>query len=248
MNIKKLFGKKEEIPSCSAVIVAAGSSQRMCSDKIMGSLAGLPVLVRTLLAFQNSDFVDEIIVVTRMDKIEAAAQLCQKYGISKASRVVCGGSSRMESALAGVSETRRGAKLIAIHDGARPLVTQDLIKRTVYAAQEYLSAVPVVKCSDTLKTVDGRGVIVGSVDRDSTMRVQTPQIFDADLIKAALTKAVTDGLSFTDDCSAMEIMGVKTHAVEGEEDNIKLTNPRDMKLATAILRDRGDYYEDWTRL
>ncbi|MBS1418932.1 MAG: 2-C-methyl-D-erythritol 4-phosphate cytidylyltransferase [Oscillospiraceae bacterium] len=240
MNIKRLFKKEEKAPRCSAVIVAAGSAQRMGSDKINAALGGIPVLVRTLRAFQESELVDEIIVVTRMDKIQHTAELCKKYGIEKASRVVCGGSTRAESALAGVSEVRRGTRLIAIHDGARPLVTQAVISRTVRAAAEHFSAVPVVKSTDTLKIVDDKGMILSGADRESTVRVQTPQVFDADLIKGALTRAVTEKLPFTDDCSAMELMGIKTYTVPGDEDNIKLTTPRDRVLAEAILKDRGD--------
>lgn len=240
MGLSKLFKKKDETPHCSAVIVAAGSSKRMGSDKIMANLGGMPVLARTLMAFQNSGLVDEIIVVTRMDRIEEIAQACKQYQISKVAKVVCGGATRMESALAGVSEINPKAKLVAIHDGARPLVTDLIIKRTVYAARDFLSAVPVLKNTDTLKKIDEEGIIVEPVDRETVVRVQTPQVFSAELIKGALTKAVTDNLPLTDDCSAMEMMGVKTHTVTGDEDNIKLTTPRDFFIAEAILRNRGE--------
>lgn len=235
------FKKKntDEPPRCSAVIVAAGSSRRMGHDKIMGALGGIPVLVRTLRAFEESEYVDEIILVTRPEMIEHGAMLCDKYGISKVSKVICGGETRTQSALAGVSEVRRGAKLIAIHDGARPFVSAQLIKRVVYAARDNYSAVPVIKCTDTMKVVDGQGVICGSVDREHLVRIQTPQVFEASFIKGALTKAVKDGLALTDDCSAMDMMGIKTVAVEGEESNIKLTTPSDMAAAEAILKKQG---------
>ena len=208
----------------------------------------MPVLARTLLVFQNCDAVDEIIVVTRMEKVTEVAALCKKYGISKASKVVRGGKTRMESVLAGVSEVKSGARLIAIHDGARPLITEELIKSTVLAADEYMAAAPAIRSTDTLKAVDENGVVTGTVDRERTLRIQTPQIFNADLIKGALTKAVSDGLTLTDDCAAIEIMGVRTHTVPGDEDNIKLTTPRDMEFAEVILRSRGDYSADRTRL
>ena len=146
----------------------------------------------------------------------------------------------MESALAGVSEVKSGAELIAIHDGARPLVTQEVIERTVLAAKANLAAAPAVISTDTLKAVDENGFISGTVDRETVLRVQTPQIFHADVIKGALSKAVKDGLSLTDDCSAVEIMGIRTKIVEGDIENIKLTSPADVHLAAAILRDRGD--------
>lgn len=244
MNIRKLLRKKEVTPSCSAVIVAAGSSQRMGGDKIMASLGGLPVLVHTLMAFQRAALVDEIVVVTRMEKLTQVADLCKKYGIDKVSKIISGGATRTESALAGVSEVKSRAKLIAIHDGARPLVTETLINRTVYAADDHLAAVPVIKSSDTLKLVDEDGFICGTVDRGQAVRVQTPQVFDAALIKGALTRAVKEKLALTDDGSAMELLKVKTYTVPGEEDNIKLTTPRDMVAAEAILHDRGESYAD----
>ncbi len=248
MKLKQLFKKTEQRNTCSAVIVAAGSAQRMGADKLMMELGCMPVLARTLLAFQNCGEVDEIIVVTRMEKVEEVASLCKKYGITKVGKVIRGGKTRAESSLAGVSEVRSGARLIAIHDGARPFVTEGLIRRTIEAAALYMSAAPVIRSTDTLKALDENGLVTGTVDRERTVRVQTPQIFNADLIKGALTKAVSDGLTLTDDCSAIEIMGVKTHTVDGDEDNIKLTTPRDIQLGELILKTRGDYSEDRTRL
>ena len=241
MDLKAIFKKKEKFPKCSAVILAAGSSQRMGKDKTFMELGSVPVLVRTLQAFDKSEHVDEIIVVTRVDRIEDTATICHGYGISKLKMVIGGGATRMESALAGVSACAKDAKLIAIHDGARPFVTQDLISRTVYAAEKYISAVPVIPSTDTLKIVDENGVVTGTPDRSKVFRVQTPQIFHAEMIKGALTKAATEHLSITDDCSAMDMMGVKTHVVEGDPDNIKLTTPNDIIVAEAILRDRGEF-------
>lgn len=236
--------KKEETPHCSAVIVAAGSSQRMGSDKLLHNLGIMPVLARTLLVFQDCELVDEIVVVTRMEKLEEVAELCKKYRIEKASKVICGGATRMESALAGVSEVKKKAKLIAIHDGARPLVSVELIENTVRAAAKYKAAVPAIKSVDTLKLAEEGETVTGSLDRELVLRVQTPQVFDADLIKGALTFAAEKKLPLTDDCSAVEQMGVKARIVPGEEDNIKLTTPRDMLFAAAILKDRGEYLAD----
>ena len=237
---EKLF-RSDRKPVCSAVIVAAGSSQRMGTDKIMMKLGAMPVLARTVLAFENNEYVDEIIIVTKTEKLEEIADLCHKNGLHKVRQVVSGGATRMESALAGVSAARHGADLIAIHDGARPLVSQELITRTILAAQKYRSAVPAIPSTDTLKTVDEKGLIVGTVDRASTVRVQTPQVFDADLIKGALTEAVEEGLTLTDDCSAMDRMGVRTFVVEGDVDNIKITTPNDLVAARAIIESRGDW-------
>ena len=236
--------KKEETSHCSAVVVAAGSSQRMGSDKLLHNLGIMPVLARTLLVFQDCELVDEIVVVTRMEKLEEVAELCKRYRIEKASKVICGGATRMESALDGVSEVKKKAKLIAIHDGARPLVSVELIENTVRAAAKYKAAVPAIKSVDTLKLAEDGDTVTGSLDRELVLRVQTPQVFDADLIKGALTFAAEKKLPLTDDCSAVELMGVKARIVPGEEDNIKLTTPRDMLFAAAILKDRGEYLAD----
>lgn len=240
MKLKKLFRRKQKDPHCSVVVVAAGSSERMGGDKMLMTLGAKPVIIRTLMAFQKSPMVDDIVVVTKMEKITAIADMIKLYDITKVTQVISGGATRVESSLAGVSAVRRGAKLIAIHDGARPLVSQELIERVVKEANEHISAVPVLPSTDTLKRVDSRGVIVEGVDRASVFRVQTPQVFDADIIKGALTKAVEKRLPITDDCSAVDMMGFSTYTVEGDAGNIKLTLPEDMVLAEAILKSRGE--------
>lgn len=241
LDLFKSNKKPKAEPHCSAVIVAAGSSERMGSDKLMMNLGEIPVLARTLKAFQDSPLVDEIVVVTRIEKLQEIADLCKSHGIEKISKVIAGGKTRTESALAGVSEVGKSAKLIAIHDGARPLVTQDLILRTVYAAAENMAAAPALRSTDTLKAVDAEGRILGTVDRESTVRIQTPQVFRADMIKGALTRAVEKNLTLTDDCAAAEMMGIRTMTVQGDEENIKITTPKDMLIAAAILKERGEY-------
>ena len=231
-------------PYCAAVVLAAGSSTRMGSDKILGRLGELPVLARTLKPFQASDCVREIIVVTTGEKLQEVTELCREYNIGKVSKVVTGGKTRAESALTGVSEVSSRADLIAIHDGARPLVTEALIQRVVEAADQKYAAVPAIPSTDTLKSVGENGIILGTVDRESTWRIQTPQVFQADLIKAELTKAMKQGVPLTDDGSAMSLLGYDTYVVEGEEENIKLTKPLDLLLAEAILRDRREHRAD----
>jgi len=243
----KLSGA-DRIPACAAVVLAAGSSQRMGNDKILARLEELPVLARTLRPFQNSPCISEIVVVTTAEKLQEVTELCREYNIGKVSKVVTGGKTRAESALTGVSEVSGRAELIAIHDGARPLVTEELIARTVELAAKKNAAVPAIRSTDTLKTAGEDGAILGSVDRNLTWRIQTPQVFKAELIKGALTKAMKLGLPLTDDSSAMDVLGVTTYIVEGDEENIKLTRPLDLLLASAILRDRRERNADRTGL
>lgn len=236
-KLTKIIRKVKKRPSCSAVIVAAGSSVRAGQDKLFSDLNGMPVLARTLMVFEDCECIDEIVLVTREDKIVEVAQLCRSYGISKATKVICGGETRLHSALAGISETNPEAACIAIHDGARPLVTEELVEKVVHAAVLHKAAVPYLPVKDTLKSRE-EDKIVGTLPRENTITVQTPQVFHADLIKVALTSAVKSGMSVTDDSSAVESLGAQVHLVTGDEANIKLTTPIDFVLAEALLEAR----------
>ena len=238
-KLKKLF-RKDSRKNCSVVIVAAGSSERTGKDKILLELGGEPVISRTIRAFQNSEFIDEIIVVTRTEDISFISDICNEKGYTKVKSVIEGGADRTQSSLAGVSAVSSKAELIAIHDGARPFVTDRIIKDAVAAAGQYLAAVPAVRSVDTVRIIDEDGVIIVCPDRNYVASIQTPQVFHADIIKGALSSAVTKELSLTDDSSAAERMGVKVHTVEGDVDNIKLTVPDDFVKAAAILKSRGE--------
>ena len=233
--------KKEEKPlTCGAVVLGAGSAQRMGFDKMTVMLDRQPVLVRAVNAFQLSPLIEEIVVVTKTDRIEEIADLCRQYNLTKVSAVVCGGKTRTESALAGVMALKKDCRLTAIHDGARPLVSQALIEACIRKASIQYAAIPVVRSTDTLRGIDEKGALTGIYDRDKIVRVQTPQVFQTELVKGALSDAVQKGLTFTDDATAVERLGMKIQAVEGEEDNLKLTTPQDLVIAQGILERRKE--------
>ena len=220
---------------CGAVIVAAGSASRMGGiDKVMAQLGGKPMIQRTVERFQNCDAVSEIVVVTRADLIQPIAGLCSD--MSKVRAVVAGGASRQESVHLGLNTLSEKVKLAAIHDGARPLVTWQVIDRVIRAANTYGAAAPAVPVKDTIKVVTG-GVVKETPDRASLFAVQTPQVFDYDLLRGALAKAEQEGLQVTDDCSAVEQMGMKVKIVEGDERNLKVTTPMDLKIAQMLLEE-----------
>ena len=236
--------KREEKPlSCVAVVVAAGSAQRMGFDKLNVMLEGQPVLVRAIMPFELSPLIREIVVVTRADRLEEIAALCDRYQLKKVTGVVAGGKTRTESSLAGVMAVKSDCGLIAIHDGARPFVSQKIIESCVMSASKQYAAVPVLKSTDTLRQVDDEGTLSGTCDREHVVRVQTPQVFLADLLKGALSDAVQRNISFTDDATAVERMGVAIQTVEGDEENIKLTTPQDFVLARGILARRAEQKE-----
>ncbi|MCC8048730.1 MAG: 2-C-methyl-D-erythritol 4-phosphate cytidylyltransferase [Oscillospiraceae bacterium] len=222
-------------PFVSAVVVAAGASSRMGMDKLAAVLAGMPVLARTLLAFENSAVIDEIVLVTSEEHLQSYSKICVDYGISKCKKAVIGGDERMKSSLIGACETDPRAKIICIHDGARPLVTEDIISAAVNGAIRFTAAAPAVPVNDTIKRAEDK-FVAETPDRSALFAVQTPQCFDADLIKAALTKAVSDSTPCTDDCSAAEAMGVRVRLTQGSRENIKLTTPLDFLTADAILK------------
>jgi len=220
---------------CGAVIVAAGSASRMGGiDKVMAPLGGEPMIVKTARAFQQCDAIKEIVIVTRQDLLIPVMDLC--HGFDKVKMVLVGGSSRQESVAKGLNALSDKVKLAAIHDGARPLVSWQVIDRTVRAANTYGAAAPGIPVKDTIKVVRG-GIIAQTPDRSQLQAVQTPQVFDIDLLKAAMKKAEEDGAQVTDDCSVVERIGMSVRMVEGDERNIKVTTPLDLKIAELFWED-----------
>lgn len=220
---------------CGAVIVAAGSASRMGGiDKVMAELEGEPMICRTVRAFQQCDAIKEIVIVTREDLIIPIGELCRE--MSKVKAVVAGGKSRQESVEFGLKALSKQVKLAAIHDGARPLVTVELIDRVARTAHSYGAAAPAIPVKDTIKVVEG-GLVKETPDRQTLRAVQTPQIFDVDLLKAALETAKRDGAELTDDCSAVERMKMSVRIVEGDERNLKVTTPMDLKVAQMLLEE-----------
>ena len=225
--------KKEAGPSCSVVVVAAGSSSRMGFDKVLADVGGLPVIVRCLKSFEKAPSVSEVVVVTRTDLVPEVARLCQDFGLSKVVKVIRGGEDRTQSARLGTLECASKAKLIAIHDGARPFVTVQVMEDAGAQAAVNGAAAPAVPVKDTIKAAHD-GLVERTLDRTELYAVQTPQVFDGDLIRAALQKAVDDGVSLTDDCAAVERLGMRVALTPGDERNIKLTTPADLLIGEIL--------------
>ena len=228
-------------PRCTALVAAAGSSSRMGGvNKLLQPLDGVPVLARTLTALQQAERVDEIVVAAREEDLVEISRLCRTYGITKCAKVIRGGGSRAHSVLLAALEASAEAELLAVQDGARPLVTPELIDRVISAAARCGAAAPAVPVKDTVKSVREGGAVAETLDRSSLRAVQTPQVFEASLLKAALQSAVEREIPVTDDCSAVEQLGKVVFLVEGDEENLKITTPTDLILAEAILRARED--------
>ncbi len=225
-------------PRASAVIVAAGSGTRFGGDKLLELLGGVPVLLHSLRAFEAAELVDEIVLVTRPDRVEELSSRCAGWDLRKLKTVVPGGKTRTESCFAGVMAASNRSGIVAIHDGARPLVTPELIDAVIWDAHCHSAAIPAVPVRDTVKLAADH-VVKSTPDRSTLYAVQTPQCFQRDLIRAALLSAYQSGAGVTDDASAVEQAGGAVWLTAGSEENIKITTPLDLALAEIILQRRN---------
>ena len=224
---------------CTAIVAAAGNSTRMGagSNKLLEPLGGVPVLAWTLQALDQSSAVDAIVIAAREEDILIFSDLCRTYGIRKPVKVVRGGANRTESVLLAALEADPRTELLAVQDGARPLVTPELIDRVILRADRCNAAVPVVPVKDTVKVVQEEQ-ITSTPDRNTLRAVQTPQVFEATLLKAALQAALDADAPQTDDAATVERLGKFVYCVDGEDTNIKITTPVDRLIAEAILAER----------
>lgn len=238
-----MFGKrkKKSLPAAvCAVIVAAGSSRRMGGEnKLLLPLADIPTLAHTLTAFERCPAIRNIVLVCREQDILPYRTLADTFGISKLYTIIRGGDTRTASVLAGVNAAPEDTALVAVHDGARPLVSQAIITEAVYAAATHGAAAPVVPVKDSIKRIED-GKIAADVPRDTLAAVQTPQVFDRALLIRALTTAAEQNLSYTDDCAAVEALGHSVWATHGSYENIKITTPEDIAVAEALLQKEED--------
>ena len=222
----------------SAVIVAAGASSRMKSDinKVFMNLNGTTVLRNTLEVFEATDIISEIILVVRNEDIAKAEN--EALGITKLKAIVKGGSDRQISVSNGVKEATK--EMIAIHDGARPLVTSEEIIKVCKDAEFYGAATLATKVKDTLKVADNDGFVVSTPDRSTLRAIATPQVFFREAYLKALNKAENENKFFTDDCQLIENDGGKVYLTEGEYTNIKITTPEDIKISNALKDKKED--------
>ena len=224
----------------SAIILAAGSGTRFGDDKAKQfvEIDGIPVLVRSALAFENSEEIHEIVVVTRKADVEGCRNILKNAGITKLTSVTAGGDTRQQSAKIGFEAANPDCDFVAIHDAARCLVTTDMIEAAFESAYVDGAAACAGRVVDTIKKTNGNNIITETVDRENTWLDQTPQIFMADMYRAASYMAEKDGVNASDDCALCERLGFKVKLVDCGKTNIKITYPEDVIFAEAILKSR----------
>ena len=222
----------------AAIIVAAGASTRMKENKQFIPLLGVPVLARSVMAFESCQLVRDIVIVGQEEDLADIQKLCDRYEFAKVTALVAGGETRRQSVEAGVRSCNPDIRYFAIHDGARPLVTDTEIRSVITRAEECGAAAVGVRVKDTVKRVNVEHKIVETPKREFLYFVQTPQVFDAEIYKKAMTNAKDCTEDFTDDCSICEYAGFDVFMVEGSYENIKITTLEDIEIAEAILSRR----------
>ena len=241
--LRAVAGKPDPKNFTTAVICAAGSSTRM--EALMGEtrkqfmeLGGMPVVARTLRAFEAADPIHEIIVVAREDELPLYEGFKETYGLTKLSKVVTGGETRQESARLGSDEVDERCRFIAVADAARCLITPEEIQRVCHAAYQWNAASAGIKATDTVKVCDSSAFIDSTPDRDYVWMAQTPQVFALNLYRAAAYVARDEKFKATDDNQLLEHIRVPVKMVACSRENIKITEPSDIVFANAILEAR----------
>ena len=238
--------EQEERPEAfvSAIIVATGQSRRMGGDtsKQFILIDGVPVIVRTLKAFEIAERIREVVIAARQEDIPQMYALIQDYEITKVKQIITGGETRQESVFRAIAQVDENADFLAIHDGARPLIRPQEIDLAVSAAVEHGAAALGVPVKDTVKQVDADGKIVDTPERSTLWAVQTPQVFSRALYLRAAEQAGEAAAQLTDDCQLIERTGAPVYLVRGAYANLKITTPEDVFAAEGILRATEDFY------
>ena len=224
----------------TAIIVAAGDSRRMGFDKLFTAIAGKPVIAHTISAFQRANSVNEIIVVAREDRQNEIKTIVRDRRSEKVRSIVPGGKHRQDSVRAGLDQLDSATRWVAVHDAARPLITPEQIERVFQQCATHGAAALAEPINDTLKRADSQLLVSGSVDRDQLYAMQTPQIFERQLLEDAYRAVCAENIFVTDEVSAVERMGRKVVLVVNGDFNFKITYPRDLPLADFVLKQRMD--------
>ena len=224
----------------SVIVAAAGRGSRMkrAENKVFLPLLGKPILRYSIEAFLGRSDVAEIVVICAAHETAEMEALVAPYREQKPVKVVVGGSERQYSVANALRAVSRDCELILVHDGARPLVTDEVVQSVIDGAREHRAAIAAVPVKDTIKTVDGQGMVVDTPPRSTLYAVQTPQGFESQLLFDAYARAEEDGFLGTDDASLVERLGVRVAVAQGDYQNIKITTPEDLIVGESLLKGR----------
>ncbi len=230
------MSREDNQQKVGAIIAAAGESRRMGGvDKVFALLGGRPVLAWVIDMFQRCSVIDRVVVVVNEQSLKRCRQLVDGEGWSKVSDICAGGKRRQDSVMAGLGRLNQ-CQWVIIHDGARPMMTEDLIYRGLVEARETGAAVAAVPVTDTIKVVEEGGLVQQTLPRHNLWAVQTPQVFRFDIINEAYRRVKSE---VTDDASLVEQLGYKVKLYMGSYNNIKVTTPGDLALAEVLWQEHG---------
>ena len=222
----------------TAIVVAAGKSERMGTgtDKAFLNLGPRPVVAWSLLAFEKNADIDSIILVVRKDQLTAAKAVARMFGISKLAKIVAGGARRQDSVQAGLKEVDSDTRIVVVHDGARPCVSQEVTSDVIKSARRGTASVTGSRIRDTVKIVEKGITVASTVDRAKYWTVQTPQAFPYSMLRKAYAAAEAEKKDVFDDAQAVELIGEPVKICETEKPNLKITTPEDLQVASALLK------------
>jgi len=224
----------------TAILVAAGDSRRVGFDKLFAAIAGKPVIAHTINAFERANSVGGILIVARENRHDEIETLVRDENFTKVRSIIPGGKHRQDSVRAGVDHLDSASRYVAVHDAARPLITAEQIERVFQQCTKHGAAALAEPINDTLKRAGSDLLVSGSVDRDQLYAMQTPQIFDRQLIEEAYRAVYAENISVTDEVSAVQRLGRDVVLVVNGDFNFKITYPRDLPVAEFVLKQRID--------
>ncbi|WP_018249381.1 2-C-methyl-D-erythritol 4-phosphate cytidylyltransferase [Orenia marismortui] len=225
----------------SVVIPAAGQGRRMGADKNKQFLLlnGEPILAHTISKFQNCSYINEIIIVAKNQEISyCQKEIVDKYDFDKVKKLIIGGETRQKSVYNGIKEVSADSNFILIHDGARPLLTNQIIENIITEVVNYQAVAVGVAVKDTIKIVNQDKYIMDTPKRDNLIAIQTPQCFSKTMILDAYQKAFKENFIGTDSSSLVERLGQRVKVIKGSYENLKITTPEDLQFAERILSRR----------
>ncbi len=221
----------------SAIVVAAGESSRMGTNKLLLKIGGIPAVVRSILSFESAPSVQETVIVAKKEFHELYLDWKQEYSLQKLKVIVEGGATRQDSVLLGIGAASEKSEYFAVHDGARPFIDPHDIERVIQDAKRYGAATLGVPVKDTIKVVAENGFIERTPERSMLFITQTPQVFRREIYLQGVAAAKRNGLNFTDDCQLVEYAGHKVYMTKGNYQNIKLTTKDDILVAKAFTKE-----------
>lgn len=228
--------------NCSVIIPAGGIGKRFGSTmpKQFIEMNGIPILIHTIRIFDKIDDVESIVIPVHNEWFTFTKEIIAKYECHKVKEVVIGGLERQDSVFNGIhTKSVQESEIVLVHDAVRPFASPLLVQNLINAAEDYGAAIPIIIPKDTIKEKNNKGIVVRTLDKNKHCLVQTPQAFWYDIISKAYTEATKASFQGTDEASLVEFIGYKVSVVEGEETNIKITSPFDLKVSEVIFKEKN---------